>query len=304
MMPQPQPSRRPHDLLAAVPLSRMEFVLRTRQAFGPKGDLAADVRGALGQALHRTSHYTDLFDPTLPSGEEPRGLRGGSGAPRPFVVRAPEPPVLPEEGGTIRVVLHGFHATPKAASIWAEAVDRAGADGFGRPRARFELVDHKNYDEPDLLTYARQRWHHLAGTALEVRVSVRAITPLRLMSGGRLLIPSPPALVDAAVRRASNLAALYGPDSPRIDLNRLIAEAHTLEGAPDYIEYYEDTSSSRYSHRQRRRIKAVGMVGGFTTWVGQELGLLLLAAEALHVGKATTGGMGRLRVSAPVREFV
>lgn len=292
------------ELLQAVPLRRMEFVLLARRAFGPKGDLAADVRGALGKALHDTPHYADLFEPTLPAGEEPAGLRGGSGAPRPFVLRAPDPPILPDCGGTIRVVLQGFLATPKADAIWAEAMQRAAADGFGRPRCRFELVEHLVRAEPDLGTYAKRRWRHLAGGVAAVRVSVRAVTPLRLMSGGKLLLPSPPALVDATVRRAASLAALYGPSCPWVDLDELITRAHELEGAPDYIEDYEDSSSSRYSHRQERRLKAPGMVGGFTTWLGEDLGMLFAAAEAIHVGKATTGGMGQLRVSAPVEDLV
>ena len=280
------------ELLASVPLCRLTFVLSTDGPFGPRGDHAADVRGALGKALHGSRAYDELFEPQLRPGREPRDLVGGSGAPRPFVLRPPSPFRLGKDGGEVVVTAHLFHPSHRAATALWDAMRTAVADGFGRPRASFELIEFHAMEDGNVLQFAASRWSEIANGRTDARVDLHTITPVCVRSEGRLLAPSPPAVVHGVLRRAQALADLYGEGAPVVDFGPVIDRAMEIEQAHDYEERFESARGRRRSHSQQRRIPMVGALGGFRATVPRDVGLLLLAAEALHVGKSTTSGMG------------
>ncbi len=290
-------------LFEGIPLQRVVFTLATESAFGPRGDYASDLRGALGKVLFDTKAYDDVFAPVLRPGDEPAGLAGGSDAPRPFALRPPHPTSLPDGGGTVEVTVHIFNRTTAAVDLWTDAMHRAAADGFGRHRTRFDIVDRVVDRAPTLARHVRRRWAEITGDegTAEARLRVRTATPVRILSHKRLLVPSPPTLVNATLRRAMALGTLYGEWSGYLDFAPWIEDAMGVEAAPDYDELFRATSGDRPSASQRKRIPLDGAAGRFHATVGRDLAGLMLAAEALHVGKATTTGMGWVQVSGEPR---
>lgn len=292
----------PITFLQDLDVRRLACTLQTDGRFGPRGDHAADLRGALGKALHGSRHYGPLFEPALPD-RAPRGLSGGAGAPRPFVLAPPEPARLPDAGGQIRCDLVLLGRAAEDPAPWLRAVERAAKDGFGRPRASFEVVAQRIEPVESLADLAERRVLGLLGPhgpAGRLRLTLR--TPARILSDGRALLPTPPAVVNGLLRRLQALAWLHGRCRAEVDFTDLVHAAAQVEQQADYAEHFEDQGGRRRSFRQGRQVPLDGLVGWWEGWLGRSLVSILAAGELVHVGKATTSGLGRIGLSAPLVE--
>lgn len=285
------------DTIDRIRFRTVRVALWTRGAFGPEDSYASDVRGALGKALRGTPAYVRLFEPPLPEGPVPTYLRGGDGAPRPYVPRAPFPARLPREGGRVLLELISFLTDIDDADVYARALVRAAGDGFGMPRARFACDGVEIGPATRAGDHARDRWALLTRGG-QRRLRVRIVTPARMLREGREV--AHPDLGDLAfhlARRALSIAWLYGDrpgeeGDPRVAL-ALAREAQGSEGAHREIRTQR---GRRYSHSQDRVIPLSGVAGTIEARTPPPLALLLLAGEVLNVGKSTTTGMGRLVV--------
>ena len=290
----------PIIFLEDLDVRRLSFTLEACGPFGPRGDHAADLRGAIGKALHGTRHYDSLFEPALPD-RAPRGLAGGAGAPRPFVLTPPEPERLPAEGGRVRFDLVLLGRAAEDPAPWVRAVERAAKDGLGRPRTDFELTDRRIEPLEALTHRAARRVRGLLGPDAEAgRLRLTFRTPARILSDGRALLPSPPAVVNGLLRRLQALAWLHGRCRAELDFGGLVAEAAEVEQQADYAEHFEDQRGRRTSYRQGRRVPLDGLSGWWEGWLCRRLVAILAAGELVHVGKATTSGLGQLELSAPL----
>lgn len=294
--PDPPPNAAPpHDLAVRI----RQWRLRSAGSFGLASGASAEFRGALGKALHEQDQFGAWFDPDLVAGGEPGALRGGSGAPRPFVCRGPTPPELPPDGGTTVAELVLFGAAARQAGTWDEAVRRAAGDGFGHPRAAFEVIGTRDWFEGTVHEWIHQRRSQLTVCAGPVAVRVSLQTPTYLKRAGARVDPSTATLTAAALRRMENLAQLYGAAVDGSgDRRALLDEAAHTDRHPDYRSWFDCQPVRRFSHRQRQPIRIAGVVGWFQGPVSDRVLDVLLAAELLHVGKSTTLGMGRVRVGA------
>ena len=289
----------PVPYLQELPCHVFDLRLGTFEAFGPKGDFASDLRGALGKALHGSPHYDRLFEPPLPK-DAPRGLQGGQGAPRPFVLAPPDPPELGDGGGAVRSRLVVFGRPAAEPEVWLRALKAAARNGFGLPRASFRVLDVAEGPWVSVAEYATQRARQLLEDGATGRLRLTLQTPARLFSDGDPLLPSPCGLVNALLRRFQALAWIYGSARVEVPFEPWLDLALHLEESPDLIEDYHAASGRRLSYRQKRKVPLDGACGWWEAWVPWELALLLAAGELVGVGKATTSGLGRMRLTAPM----
>jgi hypothetical protein len=136
--------------------------------------------------------------------------------------------------------------------------------------------------------------------ALEGRLSIEMVTPLRLKSKGEFLRSDLPfaALAGALLRRLETLSFFYGPGSLGLDYRALMEkarQARTLSSNLRWVEW------ERYSSRQDRRVPWGGTLGR-AEYVGDVRAFMpfLALGEILGVGNNCVFGLGRLRVSAAV----
>jgi hypothetical protein len=134
---------------------------------------------------------------------------------------------------------------------------------------------------------------------------IRFRTPVRLKHGGDFIRPdalTPDALAAPLYRRAVGMAVCYGAEAPTADAIqnlqegfRALADETTL--GLDDLTWSEDT---RYSHRQERRHPAGGLTGTLSLEAPPDLTGVwsgwLTRAERIHLGKATSMGLGRIEV--------
>jgi hypothetical protein len=130
------------------------------------------------------------------------------------------------------------------------------------------------------------------------KLSFSCLTPLRLKSDNRFQDDLPfHLLVRAALRRVSSLEAAYGNGEPPLDYRGLAARAASVRTLTTNCQWHE---IERYSNRQ----KAAMLMGGITgelVYEGNNLGEflpLLRYCEAVHLGKQTSFGLGRIKVEA------
>lgn len=281
-----------------IPLRLMHLRLECRTPWAAKGDWAADLRGAIGKAVHGSEAWGLLFSPTL-TDRAPRGLGGGSGAPRPFVLWGPSPRALPQAGfAEATLVLLGRSAAEVEA--WTRIARRAFADGFGDPRGSFRVRGRTLGRDRTVGAWSRRRVDELLGDAPGGLLQVSTKTPVWLMSKGELLLPSPPALADGVLRRAQAQGLLHGLAASERDWSGLMERARRIELQAGFQEHWSERGGARYSHRQRRRVPLSGLAGWWRGVLDRELAELFAAGEVLHAGKATTSGMGRVALSAPL----
>lgn len=291
-------------LFGALDVRVRRWRLACRGRFALAAGASSELRGALGKAMHGRPEFDALFAPGLAPGQEPRAMRGGSGAPRPFVCRGPEPRTLPADGGSVEVELVLFGTPSQAVTPWDDAIERAACDGFGRPRGQFRVEAATDVFGGTLADWVRLRQQQILvapGTAL---LRVAFATPIWLKAGESKVLPSPTAVAVAALRRAEALAEIYGRGSAAAwDKSPVLDAAGTLEIHPLYAESFEERRGRRFSYRQRQKIPLDAVVGWFQGPVVPKLQEVFLAAELLHLGRSTGLGMGRVRVGAAEGEL-
>lgn len=136
-----------------------------------------------------------------------------------------------------------------------------------------------------------------------VDVSLELITPLRLKYRNGLKADLPfDVLTRAMLRRISSLCQYHGDGDPVLDYRGLVARAKDIEVKESHIGWYD---WRRYSNRQEQAMMMGGMVGKITyAGVPGEYLPLLKFCEQTHLGKATTFGLGKIKVSSWPTSFL
>ncbi|MBI4750082.1 MAG: CRISPR system precrRNA processing endoribonuclease RAMP protein Cas6 [Acidobacteria bacterium] len=124
-------------------------------------------------------------------------------------------------------------------------------------------------------------------------LTLRFLTPLRLRKGGNL--QDSIGFVDIVrhlMRRMETLTEAFGSAPPRVDTERLPALASQIQTTANSL-WWNDME--RFSNRQQTKLKLGGLMGEicFSGPVLAEFLPLLAAGEVLHIGTATTFGLGR-----------
>lgn len=265
-----------------------------------------------GCSVSHNCPYGYIFETRLPP--DSQVLRAQNEIPHPFVLEPPEnpPPVYqPGDGIEFRVVLVGRAIA--YLPYFVLAFHQLGDSGIGRGRGRYRL-DEVRAEHPvsgqwetiargdQLLPCPRDltcTFADLAGMCRGLEpgsVTVRFATPTRLVADGALVArPGFAVLVRAAMRRISSLSYFHCGRKWVADFPALVDRAAAVRTAESSLRWVD---WERYSSRQDARIKLGGVMGD-ATYEGEVLPFLplLLAAGAVHVGKACTFGNGRLQVS-------
>jgi len=138
-------------------------------------------------------------------------------------------------------------------------------------------------------------------------VTVQLRTPLRLKHARQIVRPndmSVPALCAATYRRLVGLAVCYSPTPPAASAVQDLLDAFFALGDATTLNAPALTwaTGGRYSHRQGRRHPTSGLMGLLTLDgpppVRPVWHRFMRHAQALHLGKKTALGLGRVVVSS------
>ena len=127
-------------------------------------------------------------------------------------------------------------------------------------------------------------------------IELELVTPLRLKYKNGLTAELPfDVLIRAALRRISSLYNYHGGGEPRLDYRGLVARARNVSVKETHIGWYD---WRRYSNRQEQAMMMGGMVGKIIYEnVPREYVPILKFCEQVHLGKATTFGLGKIKVT-------
>ncbi len=278
------------------------------------------IRGAFGYALKKIVCIAGRKDcsqcllkdrcafPVVFEGRPPADrliMRKYPQIPQPFVLRvafSENPTVQPGDEYDFGIRLFGPAMEFYPYVIYT--VMRMGEAGLGRDRLRFD-VRRVSDGQNDLLHGADlaapvsrdllSKGSHTDSRPVRIRLDFE--TPLRLQTGGELnRAPSVSDLVRASIRRIRILSHFYGeqeiiPD----DITALMTSCEGAQLMEASTRWHE---IKRRSTRQGTDMNLSGLIGQLDYRLpDQRLLPWLKAASWCHVGKATSFGYGRLKVS-------
>jgi hypothetical protein len=159
----------------------------------------------------------------------------------------------------------------------------------------YEKTEGKILCRPDLENLSLESTNILSD-AETADVEIALLTPLRLKYKNSLHAELPfHILTRAMLRRISSLFEYHGEGEPALDYRGLIRRACNIETKESHIGWYD---WRRYSNRQEQAMMMGGMVGKiiYQDVPGEYLPLLKFC-ELAHLGKATTFGLGKIKVT-------
>ncbi len=252
--------------------------------------------------LRRQCIYTRVFE-TPPDSREP----GRPSPPHPFVIEPPDTlktHFLAGEDFNFTLLLFG--PANQYLPYFVYAFEQMGQIGIGRQvqgrRARFVLKSVSSAGQDIFDAAHRTLTPVRAGELTLPRASpqesvtaltIQLLTPLRLKYHNRLQAELPfHVLLRAALRRIATLNSHFGDGEPNLDYRGLTARAQEVTTTHSTLHWYD---WQRYSHRQDQAMLMGGLVGevGYEGELGEFLPLLRYV-EKVHLGKATTFGLGKL----------
>lgn len=274
-------------------------------------------RGALGHILRRTTcltgtdectgcpmryrcDYAYLFDTPIPP--DANTLRLYKEAPHPYVLHE-----ITADDGTIHLhlVLIG-HATQHA-SLMINTLIRSASNPPGIAGRRLDYLTHEQWNDP------AGQWQACGNTPGYLTTTpfsptcpavpsgdiiIDLQTPLRIRRDGRHVGTEQFQFADLfghALRRISLLMAFHTPDELTADYKHLTQSARAVALKNKDLEWRDLT---RHSNRQRAAMRLGGVVGQIRL-SGAEIAPFwpyLWLGQHIHVGRATTMGLGRYRI--------
>lgn len=309
-----------------LPLKRLRFQCQALEPIRLPPYSGSAWRGLIGSSLRRSvcvtrqptcdgcllrtqCAYSTFFESPPAS---PETAARYTALPHPFVLE-PEPPgrraIARGEPLHIGVTLIGPAGALTPYLI--HALERAGARGLGRDGGRFRLQtvaqetelgsDHWQpiYSAESATLQPTETLPPPPGSAPDsLRLELQ--TPVRLKRNGRYLGArdlDARALLGALAARAAILAELYGTDARAFERTLAHAAIDQVTLESQRLQWAEWT---RYSSRQRTHMQLGGVFG---TLQLRGPGLpalwpLLVLGQWLHVGKATSFGLGCYRIVA------
>ena len=288
------------------PILRLQMEVEMNAPFSLPPFAGSMFRGVLGWALRDVCSpdtYAYLF-------ETESNKPGHSSAPRPFVL-------IPPLGGRRLMAGHRFSFELRLfgqgcdfLADFVEAIQVAGEKGLGKAGAGFDLtkiVVHEGasrwvaYDRVAGWEEAYQPLPSALGAFLSAipeeadQVRVLLKTPTRLVhKGKRADLPLFYLLLKSIQRRLESLLEVHGDclRPPQVMGQQIQMEQLQATHQVEWLDW------ERKSNRQKRRHVMGGLVGEsvFRGHFERDWLLLLKAGELIHLGKATTFGMGSLEV--------
>ncbi len=260
-------------------------------------------------SLYRSCPYPYLFETPVP--EDATRMRKYTSAPHPFILEAPPLGYRPEPGRDYLLGLAVLGNGNRHAPYLLHALRRAGEEGIGKGRVPFELTGLEQE-----LPVGSDRWRDLlsdeeGGLCLaapdesapplpEAHLRLTLFTPLRLVSGGRLVGPDTLRfrhLFSSLLRRISMLMYFHHGSELEVDYRSLTEQAAEVSFLRASFRWQDWT---RYSSRQRRPVRMGGVVGE-AVLDSRELEPFwpyLWLGQWVHTGKGTSMGLGGYRIGA------
>jgi hypothetical protein len=257
--------------------------------------------------------YSTIFE--VPTGESSKGTPSPA---HPFII---EPPLTQQthfqigEGFDFNLILLG--RSNENLPYFVYAIEQMGGIGIGQringKRSQFQLQriscgEQVIYNSEDSLLSAAQPNHLTLKEFINLNpgrpveeITLSLLTPLRLKFDNRLQAELPfHVLIRATLRRIALLNNQFGDGEPDLDYKGLVARALKIEIKQSNLQWFD---WKRYSNRQDQAMLMGGMIGEIT-YQGElsEFIPLLQYCEKVHLGKATTFGLGQISISASAEE--
>jgi CRISPR/Cas system endoribonuclease Cas6 (RAMP superfamily) len=314
----------PPGCLDSLQVLSLRFDCQALRGLHLPGFAGSAFRGLLGHALKAAAcrrtpvcsdcvwpegcAYACLFETSAPRAQGYR--RGSDEVPRPFVLRPPAARGTLGAGQAFSLGLQLFGPAVRHLPLFLHCVEEMGRRGVGQVQAPFRVlsvaevpacgrggkifyVAGRVLHEPAAWTLGQVN----TGPAAGDQVTVRFLTPTRLVHQGQLVLrPEFHVLVRALLRRLDLLLWVHGAGPLAVDFReaaRRAAEVRLEEGRLGWFDW------ERHSSRQKRSHPLGGVVGT-ALYRGPVAPFwpLLVAGSVVHVGKATTFGMGQIEVQA------
>lgn len=292
-------------------LGRYRFHLLSRYPVNWQGPPAAVIRGALGNQLKRVACQVDggqcascplttgcayavLFEPQPGRSDL---MQRFESVPRPFIL---DVSASPQPGGGHEIFLDLTLIGPAnrfLRDIWS-AVERIARRGLSGPSLTLRAISWQGPgDSPPEPEGELSPWQP-SGRWAE-RIGITAVTPLRMLEGGRLVRSVPfPLLFRTLFRRVQALQVFWGEETMQPGLRETLYDlADRVQLTGERWVLHEE---ARYSTRQRRMVPLTGILG--EAWYEGEMMPLLPYLELgtwVHVGKGSAVGLGAYRLDVP-----
>lgn len=251
--------------------------------------------------------YTTVFE--IPSGENSKGTPS---PPHPFIIEPSLDSKTHLQAGErfdFNLILLG--KVNDYLPYFVYAIEQMGQIGIGRringKRSRFQLQrisagERVIYDSAEKKLSNAVQDHLTLEEFFDTNpvqtiddLSLNLLTPLRLKFDNRLQADLPfHVLIRAVLRRIALLNNHFGDGEPDLDYKGLVAKAEKIEVVDSTLRWFD---WKRYSNRQEQSMLMGGMVGEIT-YRGdlREFIPLIRYGEKVHLGKATTFGLGQIEV--------
>lgn len=312
------------NVFLALRLSRIRFTLVAQAGGKLPPFLGSTLRGGLAMAfkrmnctygmrvcdgcpVQRTCQYPNLFETPLATGQQ--HIRRLKDIPHPFLI---EPPLShPENYKTgdsfsFDVVLIGKAITQVPYFVFA--IDEMAQMGLGVNRHPFQLIrvidgeGHSVFD-PDTGQLTGSNPFFTLEEACKQKMTtpylqVELVTPLRIRSQGSLLNKEIDiqTILRQTCRRLSALSTFHGNGAlDDAEFHRLLDDLPIPDTISITVHWHD---LSRYSNRQKQKLKIGGLAGHLRiSNVSDECRDLLTIASHIHIGKGTVMGLGKIALS-------
>ncbi len=179
-------------------------------------------------------------------------------------------------------------------------IGKGRKDGLGRFRLKYVKQDQQIiYTDQSKELYPKDsgRYIQLENPQQKInKLQVDFLTPYRAKFKNSLVTSFDfGVLIRAALRRIANLEDYFAGKEPDLDYRGLV---HRSNGVKMILEEKKWVDMPRFSFRQRAKMKLGGLVGR-AVYEGElfEFFPILKYCETVHVGKQTSFGFGKIRLS-------
>lgn len=255
--------------------------------------------------LYRSCVYSYIFETPPPANT--RYMRQYNAAPHPFILTPDFDLRTLEVGETTNLDLVLTGKASQYLPYIIHAFEQAGSYGVGPAKGEFEIAgvtqETRAGSGEYLDIYSNGRLQPLPPEKPEIpplpeTVTLQLQSPLRLKYRDHIVSPSKfafAAIISNLLRRVSMLSYFHNDTELDLDFKALVAAAQQVKPVSQEIKWYD---WARYSSRQQARIKMAGIVGA-AQFKGSDVEAfwpLLWLGQWLHIGKASSMGLGHYRI--------
>jgi hypothetical protein len=311
-------------LLVSLPIARYELRFHSEEELELNGYTGSAWRGLFGHALkktvcitrvprcqdcmlYRSCVYPYIFETPVPAGSQQ--LRNYESIPHPFLLEVPwaarHSLKTPGHETSLRLTLFGFANRYLAYVVHAFSEGVQQGIQHSPPLALSNVLQEPALGAPD--------WSLISDesnllTPLPVmnptapprpgRIRIHFETPLRLRHQDRYLTPDLFHFSDLfrnLLGRLSSLKLFHTEQPLETDFPRLVSESKLVPFADSSLRW---TDWTRYSSRQKQKLKMGGLIGhvDLDLTALEELWPYLWLGQYIHAGKGTSMGLGKLRI--------